>query len=111
MDLEYNAKLEAIMKRHNTDVWNDDCANDPEYSSQFVGYSEDAELPQPIQREAISHTGKNRSQRRAEARANDKPVHNNRKQTKARKGNKLYLKMAAFAMSVTDQRMKAKYGY
>lgn len=54
---------------------------------------------------------KNRRQRRAEARVSNKPVNNNRKQTKAREGNRLYLKMAAFAMSVTDKRMKAKYGY
>ncbi len=125
MDLEYNAKLEAIMKRHNTDVWNEDCANDPEYQKLMFGgrdyneYSDTVEAEadvETLKRQAAKRwdnqaTDKNRRQRRAEARINDKPVNNNRKQTKARKGNRLYLKMAAFAMSVTDKIMRAKYGY
>lgn len=31
MDIEYNNKLLAIMNKHNTDIWNDDCKNDPDY--------------------------------------------------------------------------------
>lgn len=31
MDLAYNDKLKAIMEKHNTDKWNEDCDNDPEY--------------------------------------------------------------------------------
>lgn len=32
MDSQYNEKLKAIMRKHNTDKWNSDCANDPDYS-------------------------------------------------------------------------------
>lgn len=37
-----------------------------------------------------------------------KPIHNNRKKTSARIGNKLYVKMSRFYMAVTDKRLRAK---
>jgi len=43
MDLDYNNKLKAIMAKHNTDVWNDDCKNDPEYAelSNYLFHGEE----------------------------------------------------------------------
>lgn len=32
MDIEYDNKLKAIMTKHNTGVWNNDCKNDPDYA-------------------------------------------------------------------------------
>ncbi len=32
MNTEYNEKLKAIMKKHNTEVWNNACEHDPAYA-------------------------------------------------------------------------------
>lgn len=57
-------------------------------------------------RGTILNVEPNRKERREKE--DTRPIRNNRSKSKARKGNRLYNKMSAFYMSVTDKKLRAR---